>query len=372
MNRSTRKKVRSLLSKNVELSRRDFLKMGGLSIGAMYSLQWRLESIDTNFPESERLGRIAVGMVERKLRPDSDAPTVDVLYQDAVVVWQREVVGRNPLRFTQRWLETPEGFIWSPYVQPVENRPNHPQDVLADTSLGEGMWVEVTVPWVDISLANPPARSPWLETTNTPRLYYSQILWADQIKKMETGEIYYRINERYGYGDIFWARAEAFRPIEQDEIKPISAEVEEKRVIVNVVDQTLVCLERKAEVFFCRVSTGAKYDASGNAVDKWATPVGAHPIWRKLVSTHMSGGTTGGGYDLPGIGWTCLFVGNGVAVHSTFWHNNFGVPMSHGCVNARPEDAKWIFRWVNPLVPYDPGDVTVSMPGGTIVEVVED
>jgi hypothetical protein len=46
--------------------------------------------------------------------------------------------------------------------------------------------------------------------------------------------------------------------------------------------------------------------------------------------------------------------------------------MSHGCVNALPEDAKWIFRWVNPQVDYEPGDITVSMPGGTIVEVIEE
>jgi hypothetical protein len=41
-------------------------------------------------------------------------------------------------------------------------------------------------------------------------------------------------------------------------------------------------------------------------------------------------------------------------------------------VNARPQDAKWIFRWVEPIIPLDPGDMTVTMPGGTIVEVIED
>jgi hypothetical protein len=51
----------------------------------------------------------------------------------------------------------------------------------------------------------------------------------------------------------------------------------------------------------------------------------------------MAGGTASGGYDLPGIAWTVLFATGGVAIHSTFWHNNFGVPMSHGCVNAAPE-----------------------------------
>ncbi len=113
------------------------------------------------------------------------------------------------------------------------------------------------------------------------------------------------------------------------------------------------------------------YNADGQRVDAWATPAGEHPIWRKMVSLHMSGGTTGGGWDLPGIGWTTLFVGTGVAVHSTFWHNNFGVPMSRGCVNARPQDALWVFRWTQPVVPYDPGDVTIPLPGGTQIEVVE-
>jgi lipoprotein-anchoring transpeptidase ErfK/SrfK len=85
----------------------------------------------------------------------------------------------------------------------------------------------------------------------------------------------------------------------------------------------------------------------------------------------MSGGSSGAGWDTPGIGWTSFFAQGGVAIHSTFWHNNFGVPVSHGCVNVLPEDAKWIFRWTLPQVAYDPGDLTVSMPGGTTVEVIE-
>lgn len=63
----------------------------------------------------------------------------------------------------------------------------------------------------------------------------------------------------------------------------------------------------------------------------------------------------------------------GVAIHSTFWHNNFGVWMSHGCVNATPEDAKWIFLWTEPSVSYDPGaeDISISGKNSTTVEVVE-
>ncbi len=138
---------------------------------------------------------------------------------------------------------------------------------------------------------------------------------------------------------------------------------------MDVTHQNLSCYEGNQEVYFARVSTGALYNANGERVEVWATPVGKHPVWRKMVSLHMSGGTTGGGWDLPGIGWTTLFVGSGVAIHSTFWHNNYGVPMSRGCVNARPEDARWIFRWTLPVVPYDPGDITVPLPGGTVIEV---
>jgi lipoprotein-anchoring transpeptidase ErfK/SrfK len=86
----------------------------------------------------------------------------------------------------------------------------------------------------------------------------------------------------------------------------------------------------------------------------------------------MAGGTNEAGWDLIGIGWTALFVGEGVALHSTFWHNNFGEPMSHGCVNLSPEDAKWIFRWTLPVVPYDTGDITIVGEGSTKVVVVED
>jgi hypothetical protein len=327
-----------------------------------------------NFPNQERLGRVCVGRVEIKSRPDGNSQTVDVLYDDAVVPWLRETVG-DPYSIyasSLRWVETPRGFIWAPHLQPVRNEVHSPVDSLPETSMGPGIWVEVTVPWTDLILANPPPRSPWLKENANPRLYYSQVLWVDQMRTDEQGRILYRINEPYGsYGDIFWAEASAFRPLNEEDVSPIHPDVEDKRVLINLQYQTLSCFEGTREVFFCRISSGAKFNAEGKPVDKWSTPVGAHPIWRKVLSLHMSGGTTGGGYDLPGIGWTTLFVGTGIAIHATYWHNNFGVPMSHGCVNARPQDAQWIFRWTNPIVHYDPGDITVSMPGGTKVEVIE-
>ena len=57
-----------------------------------------------------------------------------------------------------------------------------------------------------------------------------------------------------------------------------------------------------------------------------------------------------GGYSLPGVPWTCFFVPEtGVAFHGAYWHNNFGAQMSRGCVNMRPSEVKWLFRWYTPI-----------------------
>jgi hypothetical protein len=354
---------------NYSISRRDFLRGAALGLGGALLAPRHWTADDVQVSGDGRLGRVCVAKVDVKVGPSIDAETVDVLYEDTVVQWLRERSGSYPFRTNQRWVETPDGYIWAPYVQPVRDLPNTPVMSLPSTSLGEGMWTEVSVPWVDLTLANPPARSPWLKLGGVPRLYYSQVLWVDQIDVRSDGKTLYRVNERYGYGDMFWVPAEALRPLPEEEISPIHPDVADKRVVVDLIHQSLSCMEGSSEVYFCRISSGAKFDSEGNAVEQWATPVGPHPIWRKVISLHMSGGTTGGGYDLPGIGYTTLFAGNGVAIHSTFWHNNFGEPMSHGCVNARPEDARWVFRWTTPTVSLDPGDITVGMPGGTRVVI---
>jgi len=351
------------------VNRRDFLKMSSLTLGSLYLRPWRKLFSLPEFPESERLGRVLGGVVDVKAKPDIDSETVSVLYEDDVIPWVKELVGKRPLWYSQRFVEIPGGYIYAPNLQPVRNEPNQPLARITDP---EGVWVEVTIPYVDLIMENPPPRAPWLKHSSKPRLYYSQIMFVDDLKRDEDGQVWYRVVEKYGtYGDRFWARAEAFRPIDPQELNPISPTVEDKHVEVDLIHQTLSCFEGNSEVYFCRISTGDKYDAEGNPVDEWSTPPGTHSIWRKLISVHMTGGTTGGGYDLPGIGWTSLFSGNGVAVHATFWHNSYGIPRSHGCVNAKPEDAKWVFRWTMPEVPYTPGDVTISGQGSTKVVVVE-
>ena len=356
------------------LSRRDFLKLTASGAAALALRPFSPTQL-FQFPDAEKLGRITVGKMDLKARPNENSQTVGALYEDAIIPWLREVIGPHPGRINQRWIETPDGYVWGGYVQPVYNRPNIPVTTLPQTSLVRGMWVEVTVPYADLILDNPPARAPWLQYQASialpARFYYSQIVWADQICSDENGQVWYRLNEKYGSGDIFWSRAEAFRPLSAEEVAPIHPEIEDKHIEVNIWYQTLSCFEGNVEVYFARISSGALFNADGNRVDAWETPLGEAPIWRKAISLPLSGGSTAAGWSLPAVGWISLFVGTGVAIHSTFWHNNYGEPSSRGCVNASPEDAKWIFRWSSPIVPYDPGDVTVEWPGGTKVSVVE-
>ena len=357
------------------ITRREFLKLTALSTGA-FAFNPFNRLVLPDFPQADKLGRITVGKMDLFATPDGSGQPIGALYEDNVVPWLREWVGSMPGRINQRFVETPNGFVWGGYVQPVWNKPNPPVNSLPTTSLGQGMWAEVTVPYVDLILANPPARAPWLQYRATinlpPRFFYGQVIWVDQVRSDEAGQVWYRLNEKYGSGDIFWGQAEAFRPITTEEIAPLNPDAMDKRIIVRVWNQTLSCMEGNTEVHFARISSGALYDAWGNRVDAWETPVGDSPIWRKAVSLPLSGGSAAAGWSLPAVGWVSLFVGTGVAIHSTFWHNNYGEPSSRGCVNATPEDAKWVFRWSLPSVPYDPGDVTVAWPGGTVVTVQDE
>jgi lipoprotein-anchoring transpeptidase ErfK/SrfK len=362
------------------LSRRAFLQLAALGAGSLALRPFEYAYLP-EFPGAEKLARVAVGMVDLKQRPDPESQTLGVLYEDAVLPWIRETSGAKPnfIFNSQRWVETPQGYIYAPYLQPVYNHPNQPIEQLPTAARGPGMWVEVTVPYAEAALDKPePSSNSWVEAKMEQglplRVYYSQTFWVDQIKKTDAGRVLYRINPNYYGGvDLLWVDAQAFRPITAEELKPINPDAADKRIEVDVTHQTLSCFEGDQEVYFCRVSTGAKYDMYGNAVDKWSTPVGQHRVTRKYISLQMSGGTTGAGYDLPGIAWTCIFATGGVAIHSTFWHYNYGTPVSHGCVNCSPEDSKWIFRWTTPEVVYDPGmvDVTVSGLASTGIKVVE-
>lgn len=104
---------------------------------------------------------------------------------------------------------------------------------------------------------------------------------------------------------------------------------------------------------------------------KWApTPTGEFRIWTKLRYTKMSGGRKENNtyYYLPNVPYTQYFY-KGFGVHGTYWHNNFGTPMSHGCVNMAILDAEKLFYWTSPVLADGKGVVYSSKddPGTKVV-----
>ena len=170
----------------------------------------------------------------------------------------------------------------------------------------------------------------------------------------------------YGaFEDAYWVDASVCRQIRPEEVAPIHPGAENKHVVVDLQYQTLTCYEGNSEVFFSKVTTGGIGEEG-----KWLTPPGTHTIWRKMISTHMSSGPAVGNYDISGVAWTTLFDNNGAAIHSTYWHNYYGTARSHGCVNALPDAAKWVWRWTEPEVSYYPGELTIQgLDRSTLVEV---
>lgn len=102
---------------------------------------------------------------------------------------------------------------------------------------------------------------------------------------------------------------------------------------INLRTQRLTAYEGNTPVFSALISSG---------LPGTPTVVGRFRIYIKLVSTRMRGP----GYDLPGVPYTMYFY-RGYGIHGTYWHNNFGHPMSHGCVNMRTQDAAWLFNWAS-------------------------
>jgi lipoprotein-anchoring transpeptidase ErfK/SrfK len=132
----------------------------------------------------------------------------------------------------------------------------------------------------------------------------------------------------------------------------------EKWIEVNVTAQQVTAWEGEAPVFSFAASTGLAYTP---------TVLGEFHVYWKLESTLM----TGPGYYLPGVPYTMYFYGS-YAIHGTYWHNNFGTPMSHGCVNLKTDDAQKLFEWANPTLPLGQTQVVATGDNpGTLVVVHE-
>jgi len=375
------------------LTRRDFLKLSGLSIGAMAFRPVLFKRIDTlqlpkrlaEFPDSEVIGRVTDPGIFLRSTPSNEAgmdTVIQSLEADTLLEWNQEVVGRVIGGLSnQKYVETPLGYVYGSVIQPTRNIPNTP---ITEIPAGKsGFWAEVTVPYVDLTHEGR-ISSPWLQDhilyNFPPRLYYGQVVWIDRIRS-DNGFVEYRWNEDangrgYGYGgsygEYFWGDGAGFKVLYDEDVATINPDVdpEEKTMRLNLDYQTLSCYEAGREVYYCRVSTGIKFtiDYLGEDVD-YSTPPGTLLTHWKIISKNMTAGEEegGSGYSTPAVPW-CVYIQGGIAIHGAFWHNAFGEPRSHGCVNVRPEDAKWIFRWSMPYVSLDAGEERRSLPDhGTIV-----
>jgi hypothetical protein len=372
-------------------SRRDFLKLAGLGLG---SLAFRPPAHDSvmglpQFPAGDRLGRVAVYpnaySTELKSLPDENAAGIRPAPQDEVVTWVRDIVGTSVAgRTNRRWAQVHtadgyDGFIYAADMQPVRNVPNSPLTILPEGK--PGFWTEITVPYVDLQLAGPAIGAgvkDLLQYNQPIRLYYGQVAWIDEVRQVGDGSIFYRFNEApqrgYGPGDLLIGEAAAFHVLTEEDVAPINPNVDpaSKRITVDATPghQTLSCFEGNTEVFYCRVSTGFV----GQVTD-YSTPGGEQATAWKILSLHMGANlpASGSGYDTMAVPWAVFFNTNaGAAIHGTFWHNDFGVRRSHGCVNVSPEDAKWIFRWTTPAVTLDQSELRLTWPdvGGSFSTAV--
>jgi lipoprotein-anchoring transpeptidase ErfK/SrfK len=138
-----------------------------------------------------------------------------------------------------------------------------------------------------------------------------------------------------------------------------------KRLEVRLAEQLVVAYEDNQPVFMARAATGAKF-SNGD----FRTPPGEYITNRKRPSRHMASGdrAAANSYDLPGVPWVCYITESGIAFHGTYWHNDFGKPRSHGCINVSSDSARWIYRWTFPSVSLD--KQTHNDETGTFVQVI--
>lgn len=117
---------------------------------------------------------------------------------------------------------------------------------------------------------------------------------------------------------------------------------EDKWIEVSLEQQKLRAWEGERIVMEFPISSGLWYP----------TPTGDFGIWHKTRYQRMKGGSKelGTYYDLPNVPNNMFFY-KGFAIHGAYWHNNFGNPMSHGCVNAPLSQVSELFEWAGPVVP---------------------
>jgi lipoprotein-anchoring transpeptidase ErfK/SrfK len=338
------------------ISRRDFLKLSGLALGSLAVTQG-FTKYNPPFPygteqDQGNLARVAIKQIDLHTEPDDESPIVGNRFRDQLIHIYDEVVPPDSPEFYNRlWYKVWGGYLHSAHLQKVSISLNQPASSVSEA----GKLAEITVPYTSALQYN--ERDGWYPWRGS-RLYYSTTHWITSVQEGPDGEAWYQITSELSKAEKYFAPAKHLRIIPADEIAPISPDIppEKKRIEVTLAEQTLRAYENDKLVLETKISSGIPNGRLGPNDFPTATPKGRFRIYAKQPSKHM-GSITGnpdveenGGFSLPGVPWTMFFKSpGGYAFHGTYWHNNFGLQMSHGCVNMRNEDAKWLFRWSSPI-----------------------
>jgi len=346
----------------MNMSRRDFLKFSGTSllslmIAPYFDSSWIPKKLLSPEKLKHKFGRVISPTVDVYLKPSVESKMATTLWQDRVLPIESVTIGDNETAYNRIWYELGNaGFVHSGKIQPVDINPNNgDQDFPASGGLAE-----VSVPFTD-AIWHP--KSPHLVSY---RLYFGSVFWIKDVIQDHQGKSWYRIKD--DKWDIeYYVDATHLHMIQPDEISPLSISVpeNEKRIEILLKEQAVIAYEYDQPVFLARTATGARF-IDGD----YRTAPGNYVTNRKRPSRHMAAGdlAAANSYDLPGIPWVCYLTEKGISFHGTYWHNDFGKPRSHGCINLTPDDARWIYRWTYPLVQLD--EETQTAKSGTRVTIL--
>jgi L,D-transpeptidase catalytic domain len=220
---------------------------------------------------------------------------------------------------------------------------------------------EVTVPYTDAR------EGAGLEFDPVYRFYYETTHWVINVAYDRVGEPWYiLLDDKWDL--LYYVLARHIRLVPNSELQPISPEIPMslKRIEVHLEDQLVTAYEVNQPVFMARAATGGRF-RDGN----YSTKPGRYLTFHKRPSRHMAAGNlAANGYDLPGVPWICYITESGISFHGTYWHNNFGRPRSHGCINLTPQAARWLYLWTLPTVPADK-QLVYQRGTGTAVDIYE-
>jgi lipoprotein-anchoring transpeptidase ErfK/SrfK len=328
------------------ISRRDFLKLSALTLGSFAFSPNPYPRDDRDIPDLP-VARIAVDRQTAIYQePREHSWVVRWTRQDELLHVFYTLTPPEGPAYNPFWYRVSEGYIHSAYVQTVSHRYNTPLEFVPEN----GQLAEITIPYTQAYQYS--TREGWQPHF---RLYYETTHWITDIVEGPDNQPWYQLTSEVTDFLINYVPATHLRPIAPEELTPISPDVpyEDKRIEVSLDRQFLSAFEGDQVVYGAKISSGL---GNKDVPIGTRTPTGRFHITSKSPSKHMgslSASGAPGTYSLPGVPWTSFFIfETGVAFHGTFWHNNFGITMSHGCINMRNADAKWLFRWVTPQYDY--------------------